>query len=1773
MVLFLTLAALAFALCLPAQAHASEPGSYDIGNGNVTCDSTSGMYVISGSTTGNYVTVSGGSATSPIHIALDNVNINLRHSDNDKSTERSAIQIDSGSWVTIDVAGSNYLQGGNDTGWGDNDGYAGIGVHAGANLTLTGDGSLEAHGGGNDTLQQGAAGIGGDSNGASHGDRNVGAITIIGDVTVTAYGAYHAAGIGGGDDGSEANGIITIMRTPHVTATGGDGAAGIGSGDDGNGGSVYIDMDAAGTVVAQGGKNAAGIGVGDDDQDFSIHIGGAGSITATGGAESGTGGGDGAGIGTGRSKITAIAIAGDTGSRDLSIKAVAGGDAAAGIGMGGSKVVDLGSSTMDSILVANATVSVTPGRFGAGIGGGNCTTVKKISVSNCSVAVTYDEHHYGAGLGAGASGTVNAIYLVNSDYEGDTIGSSSVDERVIGNPGDMDLIHIEGCGRVVAHGHDYYDSHDPSQMPTPVAGIGPGEGANIGAIEIIGCDYVEGTGVNGGAGIGTSGYSYCSDTEGNLFSNNGGHGNSLVIRNCTTVVGTGSAGTDTTVVTPAAEKGGSGEKVFYAGFAGAGIGAGTCGKIDSVAISGCTTVTAQGGSNKGEGRGASGIGGAGFASCGDISIADCGSVTATGGYSAAGVGSGGVDASLLTHCESADNIWILVETAEVGTGTITLSNSAVTATGGDRGAGVGCGARSDMDGAFIFENCTLTAQGGYCAAGIGTSCNENCVKGILFKGTGNIHATGGNGGAGIGSGNEGTVDGLSFEMDTVVADSGSTFAERCAASSITATGGDGAAGIGSGYVSGTASRMQILSGYVHAQGGSGGNGAGAGIGSGAAKGSGHEDLENLTISGGIVEAYGGSDSADDIGCGQGNTSKASGNYRVTGGTIVADRWQETPTIDGGSVTAVFTDAKSSSKQSVTQRIIALSAPFAKAAAETVLPSGYGATGMYADGSSKIYPYLPASYHSDTTIAFAENPSKVYDGTAVSDPSVATTSDGAITYTYYSDAACTKAISAPTDAGTYWVKAQVAATNSYAAVTSDAMEFTIAPHNLELTLSAAQSGTDATITCTASGFVGSEHPGSITFTVGGQTQTVTIDTDGTASYAFTGVAAQDYQVTAAYADDTKANYKADDVTQAFAKDAQMRTIAGTTTHEVAYGTAPFSLGMGTNVTSDGDAWSYEVVSDSIHDLDSAFAATASVDNAGTVTVANAGTVQIRVTLSDTKNRYNPTSTIVTVNVTRQAMIVTPYAYTTDPATLFTDHATYGNLGSMHYGIHYAYGSTTDATEPPAGAFLGTLTASLPETADAGAANIVIRKQGAATFTYNGHTYSNVFFSRNYDITYAAGTLVIDPAQLTVTAADATGIYGEAEPAYDFTVTGMAAWDTLSTAVGAQAKAGLKTGLTWGSSLVPGTYSDAVVVQNCTPSSNYVLAAGSPVAGNLTVNKGTVTLSVSAPSITYDGKSYEENNKLTYDKPDASATYTVSYEAVSISNGIETTTPLSASPTNAGAYKVTVAMTNSGRYEDTTASGYFAIFKVGGSVTIAGYDPSKTYDGTAATPLAASQVKAAYSDGATVNVQYVWQQQASDGTWEVVGSGIAYAPTNAGTYRVWVCVPGTANYRTLYTYQTATIDPLTLAWLSGTTSTYTIGTDTSAELHCNGVLGDLASVSVDGATVAQADYDKAQGSTIVTLHQGYLDALPNGDHTMTLTYDDTDTDNYVNDQISTTLAVTGQAEGGGIEPASNNPVTRLASTGDSHVLWSILLALVVSGAVVLVARRSMKKRVER
>lgn len=79
-----------------------------------------------------------------------------------------------------------------------------------------------------------------------------------------------------------------------------------------------------------------------------------------------------------------------------------------------------------------------------------------------------------------------------------------------------------------------------------------------------------------------------------------------------------------------------------------------------------------------------------------------------------------------------------------------------------------------------------------------------------------------------------------------------------------------------------------------------------------------------------------------------------------------------------------------------------------------------------------------------SITITGDPSKTYDGNAVTDPAVTKTSDGAVTYAYYTgaDTTATPLASAPTGAGSYTVVATVAETADYKTA-SASRAFTIA----------------------------------------------------------------------------------------------------------------------------------------------------------------------------------------------------------------------------------------------------------------------------------------------------------------------------------------------------------------------------------------------------------------------------------------------------------------------------------------------------------------------------------------------------------------------------------------------------------------------------------------------------------------------------------------------------------------------------------------------------------
>ena len=150
---------------------------------------------------------------------------------------------------------------------------------------------------------------------------------------------------------------------------------------------------------------------------------------------------------------------------------------------------------------------------------------------------------------------------------------------------------------------------------------------------------------------------------------------------------------------------------------------------------------------------------------------------------------------------------------------------------------------------------TNTVKGGYNNPGIHVPQNKT----LTIQGSGTLNTTGGNGGAGIGSGWKSSCGNITISGGTV-----------------TANGGEFAAGIGSGYFQSSCGNITISGGTVTAIGN-----FSAGIGSGYD----HSSCGSITISGGTVTANGGSYGA---GIGSSENNSSCGNITISGGTVTAN---------------------------------------------------------------------------------------------------------------------------------------------------------------------------------------------------------------------------------------------------------------------------------------------------------------------------------------------------------------------------------------------------------------------------------------------------------------------------------------------------------------------------------------------------------------------------------------------------------------------------------------------------------------------------------------------------------------------------------------------------------------------------------------------------------------------------------------------------------------------------------------------------------------------
>lgn len=367
--------------------------TYNIADGGIVINSdTLEQYndaTITGSSTTHNILVNGVEAT----ITISDLDIQIPIDNNATTTSNwiPAIRLANGAKLNLILKGKNTLKGG--------DMCAAIEVPEGCTLTISGEGSLKATGGG-------GAGIGA----SSMRKGSLGTIEINGG-NIEAYGSGMAAGIGGGLEG----GIGTIVI---------------------NGGTVY----------AKGGygsypkdiKNVyggAGIGGGANGCVDRIEING-GNVTAYGGyatnagrhpgAAIGTGGGGAKPIGEGKYKYGEIEINGGT------VSAIAYHNEVYAIGIG----VKPGQALQEGTLVGSISIS---DQAVVNLNGGDYfpksenSGLKNYTIQGTIADVRFTESTYPVTISVGEI-TWDAGMMKVSDYQGTLKASNYLKPLTIGKP-------------------------------------------------------------------------------------------------------------------------------------------------------------------------------------------------------------------------------------------------------------------------------------------------------------------------------------------------------------------------------------------------------------------------------------------------------------------------------------------------------------------------------------------------------------------------------------------------------------------------------------------------------------------------------------------------------------------------------------------------------------------------------------------------------------------------------------------------------------------------------------------------------------------------------------------------------------------------------------------------------------------------------------------------------------------------------------------------------------------------------------------------------------------------------------------------------------------------------------------------------------------------------------------------------------------------------------------------------------------------------------------
>ena len=258
--------------------------------------------------------------------------------------------------------------------------------------------------------------------------------------------------------------------------------------------------------------------------------------------------------------------------------------------------------------------------------------------------------------------------------------------------------------------------------------------------------------------------------------------------------------------------------------------------------------------------------------------------------------------------------------------------------------------------------------------------------------------------------------------------------------------------------------------------------------------------------------------------------------------------------------------------------------------------------------------------------------------------------------------------------------------------------------------------------------------------------------------------------------------------------------------------------------------------------------------------------------------------------------------------------------------------------------------------------------------------------NYQIFYAAGSLTVTPASLTITANDAGKIYGAALPGLSATYTGLVNGDSSTVVTGAS----LSTTATSASNV--GTYGIAL---GAASAGNYTITE---VGGHLTVTPASLTITANDAGRLYS---------------DADPVFTATFAGLVNGDASSVVTSLHVGANDyAGAPVGTYAITASGGVASNYALTYVAgALTVGKSVLyVEANDATRTY-GSADPALTARYVGFVGGDNASV----------------VSGLTLAsadHAASGVGTYAITASGVDAANYIVSYVAGALTVTPASL-----------------------------------------------------------------------------------------------------------------------------------------------------